>query len=188
MMTIWVDTSEQRPYRFTDLPAHGPYRVERHSLDTADYLVDPQAPQAEFIKPARSAIVERKSLADLYGTVGRGRRRFEAELARMGAYGFRAIVIEAEWSQILNPNAHLVKPTKMLPKSMLASLLAWQQRYNVHVIPCPGRAAAERITFRLLERWFRDQQKEESMNMTTTSARPETSRLRQQGGCSGHYE
>lgn len=153
VMTIDVDTREQSPYTFKDIRGTIPFEVRRVGLPTADYRVD------RFLgtsTKANCAIVERKTLTDLYGTATMGRERFEAELKRMTEYGFRALVIEAEWSQILNPNAFLVRPTKMLPKAMLASLLAWQQRFGLHVLPCPGRRAAEIITFRLLERWYRD--------------------------------
>jgi ERCC4-type nuclease len=156
MMTILVDTREQLPYTFAKIPRSIPFHVKRWTLDTGDYLVDPTAPTPEFIQPTTSAVAERKTLSDLYNTATSGRARFEKELDRMRVYGFRVLVIEAEWSAICNPNAHLARPTKMRPRAMLASLLAWTQRYGVHVVPCPGRAAAERITFRLLERWYRD--------------------------------
>jgi ERCC4-type nuclease len=103
-----------------------------------------------------TCIIERKSLADLYGTLGQARDRFERKLERMARYGYAAIVVEAELSVIRNPNDHLRHPTKMNPKAAILSLLAWTQRYNVHLWPCPGREAGEIVTFRLLERFFRD--------------------------------
>lgn len=35
--------------------------------------------------------------------------------------------------------------------------LAWHMRYGVHIWPCPGRAFAEKITYLLLDRFYRDQ-------------------------------
>lgn len=153
-MAILIDTREQQPYEFRQMPSDLPYAVFRTTLDAGDYLCDRRG--AGGRTPATCAAVERKSLTDLYGTASRGRQRFEAELARMQPYGFKCIVIEAEWSAILQPNRYLVHPTNMRPKSMLASLLAWGQRYGVHIYTCPGRAVAERIVFRLLERWYKD--------------------------------
>jgi ERCC4-type nuclease len=36
--------------------------------------------------------VERKSLADLFGTLGQGRERFERELVRLSAHQYAAVV------------------------------------------------------------------------------------------------
>lgn len=157
-MLIHVDNSEQLAYAFEDVPSILPYVVERVSLDTADYLVCRRRLGRLPASYPRSdcAIVERKSLADLYGTLGNGRERFVRELERMVEYGYRAIVIEATWAMIMSPNQFLKHPTQMNPRSVIASLLAWSQRYNVHLFPFPDRAVAERMTFRILERWFRD--------------------------------
>lgn len=146
-MTIAIDTREQRPYTFEIV--RNPvveFDTERKTLSTGDYATG-------------RAVIERKSLADLYGTVTHGRERFIRELQRMSEFEFAAIVIEAEWSAILKPNDHLQKPTQATPKSVMASLLAWTQRFGVHVFTCPGRDVAEIFTFRLLERWHRDHDK-----------------------------
>lgn len=160
-MIIAVDTSEQLPYRFEGIKSEEPYVVERVSLDTGDY----QTTRDEKIKSAKefrvmgneeACVIERKSLTDLYGTLTRGRERFERELLRMTNFGYAAIVIEASWEMISNPNAHMQYPTQANPRSIIASLLAYSQRYNVHLFALPGRESAERFAFRIMERWFRD--------------------------------
>lgn len=151
--TIIVDTREQLPFDFASVKSPAvPFTVARQTLETGDYSVEAPltATKADMI------VIERKSLADLYSTLGRGRDRFEREFQRMAEYGYAALVIEATWEQIAEPNKHLKHPTLLAPKTVVATLVAWSQRYGVHVFPCPGRLFAEKLSYRLLERWARD--------------------------------
>lgn len=155
-MIIRVDTREQDPYAFHRMRDPSVrYSVTRGTLGTGDYDLD-----AFTALPSLQAIVERKSLADLYGTATRGRDRFERELGRMREYGYAAMVVEADMQTILNPNKSLRHPTLANPRSVLLSLLAWSQRFGVHIFCCPGRRAAEETTFRILERWWLDRMAE----------------------------
>lgn len=99
--------------------------------------------------------VERKSLADLYSTVGQGRERFERELIRLADMEFSAVVVEAEWSAVINdPPRH----SELTAKSIYRSVLAWQQRYpRCHWWFVPGREMGELTTFRILERFWKEQ-------------------------------
>lgn len=98
--------------------------------------------------------IERKSLEDLYGTLTRGRERFERELERLGEFEFSAVVIEAGWRQIIYspPPA-----TSVSPKSIYRSILAFQQRYrNTQWCAMDSRRLAEVTTYRMLERYWID--------------------------------
>lgn len=148
-MTIQVDQREKLPYTFAGMASELIVRVEPAYLPTGDYLLAEPG-------DGRTVVVERKSLADLYSTLGSHRERFEAEFERLAAFRYAALVIEAEWSQILNPLKFLNHYTQLNPRSVHSTLLAWSQRYGVHVWTYPGRETAERATFRLLERWARD--------------------------------
>jgi ERCC4-type nuclease len=153
--TIIVDTREQLPFDFASVKSPAvPFSVVRQMLETGDYSVEAPltATKADMI------VIERKSLADLYGSVGVDRDRFEREFKRLSEYGYAALVIEATWEQIADPNKYLKHLTLMQPKAVVATLVAWSQRYGVHVFTCPGRVFAEKLTYRLLERWARDHQ------------------------------
>lgn len=169
--TICIDSREQRPYSFDCMRAKCviPFGIRVGCLQSGDYSVDPLDGTAEEYEVSRHAdhgiAIERKSLQDLYSTMSQHRERFEDEFKRLSKYGFAAIVIEAEWSQICYPNKFLNHPTGLNPKSVIATLAAWKQRYGVHVETCPGREFAEQWTFRLLERWYRDR----GMRETTVS-------------------
>jgi ERCC4-type nuclease len=98
--------------------------------------------------------VERKSLIDAYGTFGGGRDRFERELEKLSKMEFAAVVIEAGMaSALLRPPKEVQKFT---PKHFNRAWICWAQRYRVHFLFCDSRALAQRQTYILLERFWRD--------------------------------
>jgi DNA excision repair protein ERCC-4 len=152
---IVCDTREQCAYTFTDLRADAKdnrrpliVHVQRGTLDQGDYSV---------LGFEAWMAVERKSAADLFGTLASGRRRFERELARLQALQFAAVVVEAEWSELM------IQPPRfsnLNPRTVFRSVVAWQQRFNrVHWNFLPGRRAAEAAVFRILERYWKDKEK-----------------------------
>lgn len=159
-MVIYIDQREQLPYTFEIVTKPlVPFRCESAHMPTGDYGTSRLPLHWDnhgFDTWKHAAVIERKSLSDLYGTIAQHRRRLESEFERMTIYGYRAIIIEAELSAVLAPRDHLRYPTRMRPKSLLATLVAWHERYGVPIWFCPGRAVAERLTHRLLERWIRD--------------------------------
>lgn len=144
------DTREQRPYEFSQPLAWTPkkhFRVQTTigCLQSGDY---------SLLGHETQIAVERKSLCDLYSTFGQSRPRFHRELERLAAMPFAAVVIEAEWSTILG--APPVR-SRLLPKTVLLSVVAWQQRFPaVHWWAMPGRDAAEATVIRILDRWWRE--------------------------------
>ena len=105
-LVIVEDTREQRPLRFSPR-----VRVVRAALPAGDY-----APQGF---EGRAAI-ERKSLADLVGSVTRDRARFWRELERLRGYELRAVVVEA----CLGDVAEHRYRSQASPRSVLASALS----------------------------------------------------------------
>jgi DNA excision repair protein ERCC-4 len=143
-LRIIVDTQEQMPWRFDGLTARDARKREtkietqRSKLATGDYAVA----GLESI-----AAIERKSLSDLFGTLGGERDRFEREFKRLANMQFAAVVIEGDWLDI----AAGAPRSRLLPKSVLGTIAAWSRRYpTVHWFPMPGRRIAERWALRLL--------------------------------------
>ncbi len=124
---------------------HYTIQTTRAHLTTGDYSI---------VGHESRVTVERKSLGDLFTTLGKaGRRRFVAELARLAAFEFAAVVIEAEWSTIL-----LSPPerSRLDPKTIFHSVAAWTVRYpRLHWVTVPGREFGEVATARLLDWWYR---------------------------------
>lgn len=130
---IICDTREQIPYLFSGM--------ERKALKTGDYS----------IKGMESLIcIERKSKVDIFMCCGHGRDRFERELERMQEYEYAAIVIESSLSEMTKQPAY----TRMNPKSVINSLLAWSIRYNTHVFFADNRDLAQNLVYRILEKFY----------------------------------
>lgn len=141
-MRILVDNREQLPYDFKACMAPED-DICAVCLLTGDYSIDGHTDQL---------CVERKSLPDLFSSVGQGRDRFEREFERMAEMEYAALVIEAGFKDcILNPPNF----TNMNPKSVFRTCLAWGVKYGVHVHWCHDRVLAEKITYLILEKWWK---------------------------------
>jgi DNA excision repair protein ERCC-4 len=143
-LCIIQDTREQAPYTFSCITP--PPLVEVATLASGDYSLKGLENQVA---------VERKSLIDAFGTFGAGRDRFERELERLAQLRFAAVVIERDFDTIVKrPPAR----SRLKPKTVIRSMAAWGIRYGVHFYWLPNRAAAEKWTFILLERFWNDLQ------------------------------
>jgi ERCC4-type nuclease len=138
-LTLVIDSRENLPYSWQGV------RSISKALPAGDYSV--------LGLEARVAI-ERKTLIDAYGTFGRGRDRFERELARLSQMDFAAVVIEASMLEALTRPPPKVQ--KFTPKHFNRAVCAWSQRFGVHFWFCDCRALAQRQTYILLERFWRD--------------------------------
>lgn len=155
--TILVDGREKAPYQFTGLTSdadkhHLPIIVtwQWAHLKTGDYTIEGLENQIA---------VERKSLEDLYNTLGSHRDRFEAEHRRLAQYprGQACVVIEATWDDILSRPP---ERSKLRPKTVLRTAVSWQAKYGIPWNTVVDRRLAEIWTFRFLEKCWRQQQEE----------------------------
>lgn len=155
--TVAIDTREQAPYSFASIHADSnrSYRpltidTQRITLYQGDYSI---------IGQTHAIAIERKSKQDLFGTLSAGRERFEQELHRLSeCVIWSCVIVEAEWSEILSNPPEF---SGLHPKTVFRSVLAWEQRFpSVHWKLVPNRRIAEQTTFRMLERWWRDRQKQ----------------------------
>lgn len=153
IVPVVIDTREQLPFTFEGMTCDvidggKPLIVttQRGTLRSGDY---------SLLGFESKVAIERKSLADAYSTLSQGRDRFERELVRLSAYQFAAVVIEADWPTICaDPPPH----TKLAPKTVFRSIVAWTVRFpSIHWIPAGPRRLAEVTTFRLLERFLKEE-------------------------------
>ena len=85
--------------------------------------------------------IERKSLPDLLGCVGRDRDRFDKCIMRMRGYEVKILVVEAHWSSIiLGQWRSTLKPTQVK-----AALYSWMKHVNV-ILAGDRQNAAEIIS------------------------------------------
>lgn len=121
-------------------------RTTRRRLEVADYAIE----------GVPGIAVERKSKADLFGSVASKSRRdnFVQRLRRMQeTLRYGAIVVECYPDEILfDPPAH----TSFNPKAVYRTALSWSQQFPfVHWHFCMSKEWAAQVTYRLLEFFFR---------------------------------
>ena len=137
---IVIDTREQNAFTFANIKPRP--EVIYKALSTGDYSLEGFEDRIT---------IERKSLIDLFGSTGQGRKRLQREFERMRSFEYAALVIERNLGDIFKRTpAH----SQMLPKSVFRTLIAWSIRYGVYIWPCPDRSFAERTTHLLLEKWY----------------------------------
>lgn len=102
--------------------------------------------------------IERKSLADIFSSVGGQRKRFEKEVQRLAAMEYAAVVIEATLEECLAPQPY----SQMNPKAVVNTLLAWSVKYRLAVFFAGNRRFGRAVTYRLLEKFFNYQQEKRS--------------------------
>ena len=101
-----IDTREQLPLCLD------PLRTEPGTLPTGDYSLKGLE---------HHVCIERKSLDDLLGCVGRERERFERELHRMLAYPVRVLLVESTWGEIELGQWR----SKVTSSQAMGSLIGW---------------------------------------------------------------
>ena len=136
---IIVDSREQLPYEYTN--------SVRERLPTGDYSA--KGYESEIV-------IERKTKNDIYGSLGKGRERFEQECERMLTYKYRAIIIESDLDTLLQPPLN----TKMNPKVIINTLISWSIKYDIHVYFCSNRRLGRAMVLRILEQYVRHNPKD----------------------------
>ncbi|MCH8852341.1 MAG: ERCC4 domain-containing protein, partial [Planctomycetes bacterium] len=111
---IIVDSREQRPWRFENLP------TATGSLSTGDYSVR----GLEHL-----IAVERKSLDDLLSCIGIHRDRFRRELARLRGFRFRCLIIEASHADLEAGQWR----SQLKPSHVIGSLSAWMAQFDLPI-------------------------------------------------------
>jgi ERCC4-type nuclease len=141
MPPIIIDTREQTPYHFSSIDPI-PETITA-TLKTGDYSL------AGF---ENRIAIERKSAPDLFGSMGRGRVRFEKEFARLAVMEYACLMIEDDWINILqNPPVY----SRMNRRSVFWTCQAWSVKYGVHVCWGHHRKLAEKLTYRLLSDFWK---------------------------------
>ena len=153
--TVIVDNREQCPWTFGDLPEVRGRRqrvtIDKQYLVTGDYSISGY--EDRFA-------IERKSLEDLYSTLGQNRERFEREFQRMQEMRFAAVVVEASWLEVLDPT--LARPagdwlSDLHPASVAGTITAWSIRYpRIHWWFPGGRRRAELLAWELTAKFWRE--------------------------------
>lgn len=134
-MTLLLDSREQRTDALKKRLGAIGLPHERVALTSGDYSVKTLLPDGREFSLADKVVIERKmSLNEISQNFTKGRDRFSREFDRfVGAGGKIYLLIEGgSYEKIMQ---HKYR-TQFAPEAFLASLFAWQARYNAEVIFC----------------------------------------------------
>lgn len=108
-------------------------------------------------------VIERKAdLDELCGNLTIDRERLEREFIRAKANGVRVFLLveDGSWEDIILGNYR----SKLKPNSFMATLLAWQARYNLTIIFC-RKSNTARIIYGILYYTAREELKNGKYNL-----------------------
>lgn len=157
--TVLIDEQEKLPFTFQGLLGYSAdqsrpiiVRTKRKSLGPShgDYSLEGLEGECH---------IERKSMQDAIGTLlgwNDRRRRFENTLEFLASCWTSAVVVECTFGQLLlNVDSHGKKSKQENQRSLLGTVLAYQNDYSVAWHFCDTRKLAETVTFRLMQRCWR---------------------------------
>ena len=135
---IVVDTREQKPLWKKD--------VVTKKLDVGDYSIEGEE---------QNIGIERKSLPDLYGTLGSGHKRFKKELERALKLKYFAIVVDGSYSACLNKEFDGAHHSRM--KGFVVTSIAFtiHMKYKVPIFFTHGRNESKRIIKELFNAYMK---------------------------------
>lgn len=136
--TVIIDTREQLPYAFAD----DQFDAVRRALPAGDYSL------AGF--ETRIA-VERKTVADLVGTLIRSRARFRRELQKLETYDLACVVVEGHLRDVLDGKYR----SQAHPNAVLGSVVAVCVDFQIPIFFCSDRESARRFTEKILLRFHK---------------------------------
>lgn len=137
-LSIICDTREQQTHCQEYFEKNKIPTIVR-KLDIGDY----SAQINEMTLETDVAIERKHNLSELAGNLGQDRLRFEREFIRAKAYGTKVFLLieDAGWQDIYLHNYR----SRLSPKSLMASLMSWQVRFNITVWFCEKENTARLI-------------------------------------------
>ena len=125
-LIIIEDTDEKKPLKFTK-----PYidMVMRHKLNYGDY-------SCHYDGQVCPIFFERKSISDLFGTLGKGYHRFKKEINRAIDDGNRlVIIVEVSLTDIIKGYKH----SSIKGEGIMRTLFTLMTRHHIPFVCCTSR-------------------------------------------------
>ena len=137
-----IDTREQPTQKLEMRIRQIGYPIERIALNVGDYSAKLQLPNGEW-KQLPVAIERKYDLAELCMCYCSQRKRFvkEFERAKIAQIKTYMLIEGATWEKIYS---HAYR-SKMLPQSLVGSILAWLSRYNCVLLFCRAETSGALI-------------------------------------------
>jgi len=137
---IVVDTREQLPLWKTNTVIK--------KLDAGDYSIEGFEDKI---------CIERKSLADLFGTLGKGHKRFKEELKRAESLDYFAIVIDGSFTSAYKKDFPGSYHSKMKGFVVTAILFTLHVKYNIPIFFAQNRTESKQIIKHLFNSFIKQQ-------------------------------
>lgn len=100
--------------------------------------------------------IERKTIDDLVGCLGKSRERFERELQRATDFQFFAVLVESSYFEL----SEGIYRSRLHPRSGVESVSAFEVRYNIPFLFCGNQELAARKCESLLRKFHREKLKQ----------------------------
>ena len=135
-MKIICDSREQKPLDFrlsknlTD--------VIKKKLNVGDYSIEGYEDKIG---------IERKSALDLFGTLGKGHKRFKKEIERVKALNmdYFGIVVECCFNKVMNKEFENSHYSNMMGFQIINTCYTYKMKHNIDIIFCNNRNEASAI-------------------------------------------
>jgi len=144
-LTIVVDTREQRPFTFSK--SRGVKGSIRKTLKAGDYSI---------LGYEHLIAIERKSPMDIFGTLGKGHKRFQKEIRKAINMEYFAIIVECSYMDVITKNFKDSHRTKMGGDIIIEILYTLKFKYGIDVIFAQDRNEATAIIrqiFKSYHKW-----------------------------------
>ena len=129
-LIITIDSREQNPLEFSKSYIKEAITTKLHYGDYSARIADKVCPM----------FFERKSLADLFGTFGKGNKRFRAEVERCFADGNQmTIIIEKPLETVWKGYKHSSLSGKQIGRTLFTLFV----KYDIKFVCCKNRAEME---------------------------------------------
>jgi DNA excision repair protein ERCC-4 len=142
-LNIIIDTREQKPLWKKSTKK---YKIENKKLDVGDYSL--KGYENKFA-------LERKSQLDLFGTLGKGHKRFKKEILRALEYDYFAIIVEDNYDNILNKKFENSFRSKMRGYIITSILFTIHLKYKIPIFFANDRNEAKKIIKELMKAYLK---------------------------------
>lgn len=123
--TVYIDTREKLPWWTEDQPE---FYVKSQKLDTGDITIE---------ELSDIFIIERKNgVNELYANFTKERVRFYKEIDRMKQFPVRFLIVEANWSDVINPFSYRTEKSRRVRAAAIvrSSLFNLMVVHGIHVM------------------------------------------------------
>jgi|TARA_Y100000296_G_C5178416_1_gene261581 ERCC4-type nuclease len=145
-MKIVIDTRENLPLDFRK--SKNMQGVEYRALKTGDYSI---------VGYEEEIAIERKGISDLFGSLGKGHKKFKKEMERALGFKYFAILVEGSFTVIQNKEFEGAHYTKMRGDVVIKILYTLKFKYGIDVIFCNGRIEASKIIRSIFTAYLKQQ-------------------------------